>query len=67
MLYMGNNSGYCEWGQQAMNRWYDIKYAPITWVDGRQVMLFAAFDTTDKKKYQKKIEMQASIDFLTGL
>ena len=67
MLYMGNNSGYCEWGQHAMNRWYDIKYAPITWVDGRQVMLFAAFDTTDKKKYQQKIEMQASTDFLTGL
>lgn len=67
MLYMGNNSGYCEWGQQAMNRWYDIKYAPITWVDGRQVMLFAAFDTTDKKKYQQRIEMQASTDFLTGL
>lgn len=67
MLYMGNNSGYCEWGQQAMNRWYDIKYAPINWVDGRQVMLFAAFDTTDKKKYQQKIEMQASTDFLTGL
>ncbi len=67
MLYLGNNSGYCEWGQQAMNRWYDIKYAPINWVDGRQVMLFAAFDTTDKKKYQQKIEMQASTDFLTGL
>lgn len=67
MLYMGNNSGFCEWGQQAMNRWYDIKYAPITWVDGRQVMLFTAFDTTDRKKYQKKIEMQASTDFLTGL
>lgn len=67
MLYLGNNSGYCEWGQQAMNRWYDIKYAPINWIDGRQVMLFAAFDTTDKKKYQQKIEMQASTDFLTGL
>ena len=67
MLYLGNNSGYCEWGQQAMNRWYDIKYAPINWVDGRQVMLFAAFDTTDKKKYQQKIELQASTDFLTGL
>ena len=67
MLYMGNNSGYCEWGQQAMSRWYDIKYAPITWVDGRQVMLFTAFDTTDRKNYQKKIEKQASTDFLTGL
>lgn len=67
MLYLGNNSGYCEWGQQAMNRWYDIKYAPINWIDGRQVMLFAAFDTTDKKKYQQKVEMQASTDFLTGL
>lgn len=67
MLYMGNNSGYCEWGQHAMNRWYDIKYAPINWVDGRQVMMFAAFDTTDKKKYQQKIEMQATTDFLTGL
>lgn len=67
MLYLGNNSGYCEWGQQAKSQWYDIKYAPITWVDGRQVMMFAAFDTTEKKKYQKKIELQASTDFLTGL
>lgn len=67
MLYLGNNSGYCEWGQKAKNRWYDIKYAPISWVDGRQVMMFAAFDTTDKKQYQQKIELQASTDFLTGL
>lgn len=67
MLYLGDNSGYCEWGHQTNKRWYDIKYAPITWIDGRQVMLFTAFDTTDKKKYQQKIEMQASTDFLTGL
>ena len=67
MLILGNNSGYCEWGQHALNRWYDIKYAPINWIDGRQVMLFAAFDTTDKKQYQQKIELQASTDFLTGL
>ena len=67
MLYLGNNSGYCEWGQHARSSWYDIKYAPINWVDGRQVMMFAAFDTTEKKKYQQKIELQASTDFLTGL
>ena len=67
MLYLGNNSGYCEWGQHARSSWYDIKYAPINWVDGRQVMMFATFDTTEKKKYQQKIELQASTDFLTGL
>ena len=67
MLYLGNNSGYCEWGQHERSSWYDIKYAPINWVDGRQVMMFAAFDTTEKKKYQQKIELQASTDFLTGL
>ncbi len=67
MIYLGDNSGYCEWGQQNMKRWYEIKYTPVTWVDGRQVMMFAAFDMTDKKRFQQKIEMQASTDVLTGL
>lgn len=46
---------------------FDVMHNYITWVDGRRVSLFAFNNVTDKKNYQKKIEMQAYTDFLTGL
>lgn len=46
---------------------YDIINSNITWVDGRKVSLFAIYDVTDKKNYQRRIEQQAYTDFLTGL
>ncbi len=48
-------------------RWYDLHYTYINWVDGRKVSLCAAYDVTDKKNYQRRIEQQAYTDFLTGL
>lgn len=48
-------------------RWYDLLYTEITWVDGRKAFLYSLYDITDKKIYQKKIEQQAYTDFLTGL
>lgn len=48
-------------------RWYDICTTSIKWVDGRPSNLYAAYDITEKKIYQKKIEQQAYTDFLTGL
>lgn len=48
-------------------RWFDIHRTDITWVDGRTVSLCTAYDVTDKKLYQQKIEKQANNDFLTGL
>ncbi|MCR5799112.1 MAG: EAL domain-containing protein [Lachnospiraceae bacterium] len=47
--------------------YYDINHNIIRWVDARRVSLFAIYDVTDKKNYQKRIEQQAYTDFLTGL
>ena len=47
--------------------WYEIHHSDIHWVDGRPVALYAIYDVTDKKIYQRKIEQQAYTDFLTGL
>ncbi len=49
------------------NRWYDMIFKEISWVDGRRAMLYSLYDVTDKKLYQRKIEQQAYTDFLTGL
>ncbi|MDO4303894.1 MAG: GGDEF domain-containing protein [Bacillota bacterium] len=48
-------------------RWYDLHYTQIKWVDGNPVLLCSLYDITEKKIYQKKIEQQAYTDFLTGL
>ncbi len=47
--------------------WYEIHHNNISWVDGSPVALYAIYDVTDKKKYQRRIEQQAYTDFLTGL
>ena len=59
--------GTYEVNHAAKNRWYDLHYTYINWVDGRKVSLCAAYDITDKKSYQRRIEQQAYTDFLTGL
>jgi diguanylate cyclase (GGDEF)-like protein len=66
-LIKGNRRGKQEIYQEERERWYDLYYTHITWVDGRPVTLFAIYDITEKKVYQKKIEQQAYTDFLTGL
>lgn len=58
---------FLETFDEKMERWYEIKYNDITWVDGREVSLCNVTDVTDKKKYQQRIEFQANNDFLTGL
>lgn len=47
--------------------WFDVQYTEMRWVDGREASIFALYDITDKKQYQRKIEHQAKNDFLTGL
>lgn len=49
------------------SRWYDLYHVRIGWIDKRMVDLYALYDITDKKLYQKRIEQQAYTDFLTGL
>lgn len=46
---------------------YDLYTTQILWVDGRRAALLAAYDITEKKRYQKKIEQLAYTDYLTGL
>lgn len=48
-------------------RWYDLYFSRIKWADGSQALLYALYDITDKKEFQKKIEQQAYTDFLTGI
>lgn len=64
---VNKGSGVYEVKHVARNRWYDLNYTYINWVDGRKVSLCAAYDVTDKKNYQRRIEQQAYTDFLTGL
>ncbi|MCR4901564.1 MAG: EAL domain-containing protein [Butyrivibrio sp.] len=71
-LFEGNvpaksHSGMYEIHYEARDRWYDLYYTHINWVDGRLVSLCAIYDVTEKKLYQKRIEQQAYTDFLTGL
>ncbi|WP_044913118.1 bifunctional diguanylate cyclase/phosphodiesterase [Butyrivibrio sp. WCE2006] len=71
-LFEGNipprsHSGNYEIYYEAKERWYDLYYTRIKWVDGRLVSLCAIYEITEKKIYQKRIEQQAYTDFLTGL
>lgn len=60
-------NGISEIYHHKRERWYDLYYTRIKWVDGCPVLLCALYDITEKKIYQKKIEQQAYTDFLTGL
>ena len=62
-----SQSGFCEIHYVAREKWYDLLYTEITWMDGNKAALYSLYDITDKKTYQKKIEQQAYTDFLTGL
>ncbi len=59
--------GVLEYYDYDKDSWYEIHHSNITWVDGRPVALYAIYDVTEKKRYQRKIEQQAYTDFLTGL
>lgn len=52
---------------EGVNRWFDMQFMAINWVDGREVTLCTVYDVTDRKMYQQRIERQANNDFLTGL
>ncbi|WP_292194942.1 bifunctional diguanylate cyclase/phosphodiesterase [Butyrivibrio sp.] len=62
-----SRSGNYEVNHRARGKWYDVYYTRIKWVDGRPVSLCALYDITEKKLYQRRIELQAYTDFLTGL
>ena len=63
----GRENGYFEVHHIRRERWYDLVYKEIVWVDGRKATIYSLYDITDKKLYQRRIEQQAYTDFLTGL
>lgn len=63
----GKTSGTYEINHINRERWYELFYTEVTWVDGNKAFLSSLYDITDKKLYQKRIEQQAYTDFLTGL
>ena len=66
-LNQGQDSGVYEIHHVQKERWYDLIYKDIAWVEGEPARLYSLYDITDKKAYQRKIEQQAYTDFLTGL
>lgn len=64
---ISSDSGIGEISIPGRERWYELYYTRMNWVDGSPVRLCALYDVTEKKLYQKKIEQQAYTDFLTGL
>lgn len=59
--------GYYEFQHEEKEHWYDLEFKEISWVDGKNAILYSLYDITDKKRYQRRIEQQAYTDFLTGL
>lgn len=49
------------------SKFYELYTTSLNWVDGSPAVLYAAYDITEKRLYQQKIEQQAYTDFLTGL
>ncbi|MCM1126359.1 MAG: bifunctional diguanylate cyclase/phosphodiesterase [Lachnospiraceae bacterium] len=60
-------NGISEIYHVGQERWYDLYYTNIRWIDGSLALLCALYDITEKKGYQKKAEQQEYTDFLTGL
>ncbi|MCH5342330.1 MAG: bifunctional diguanylate cyclase/phosphodiesterase [Acetatifactor sp.] len=66
-IEIGQDTGIYEVHHTQKNRWYDLTFKEVAWVDGAPALLYALYDITDKRLYQIKIEQQAYTDFLTGL
>ena len=49
------------------DRWFELTFEEIRWVDERDVRLCTLYEITETKKYQRRIEHQAELDYLTDL
>ena len=67
LMHGRQNSGSYELNHGEKGHWYDVHCTTIRWIDGRTAMLYALYDISDKKVYQKRVEQQSCTDFLTGL
>lgn len=58
---------YQEFYFRKQDKCFAFECAKVHWIDGRVVEFCAVYDVSAKRFYQKKIEKQASHDFLTDL
>ena len=65
----GGPTGTYTWEfQNTVNgKWYLVRDAIITWIDGRDVHMETATEITHKKVYEEQLMHIASVDKLTGL
>jgi len=61
------SSGNFEVHYKRRNRWYEVFFSKIKWIDDKESVLCTLNDISEKRLYQKRIEQQAYTDFLTGL
>ncbi len=59
--------GIHEYHAKDSDIWLEVTFSKIDWVDGKNVRLATIYDISKTKRYQERIEHQASEDFLTGL
>lgn len=59
--------GLHEYHAKGCDRWLEVTFAKIEWVDGNEVRLATVYDVSKTKRYQDKIAHQANEDYLTGV
>lgn len=59
--------GIHEYRVAGSDKWLEITFSKIGWVDGKEVRLATIYDISKTKRYQERIEHQANEDYLTGL
>lgn len=63
----GKDRGSLEFCHEQKERWYDLAAREIIWGNGQPAMLYSLYDITERKLYQRGMDRQANMDFLTGL
>lgn len=61
-----NYSYTWEFKNTVTNKWYLVKDAIITWIDGQEVHIETATDITRQKEQEEQLRYYASIDTMTG-
>ncbi len=56
-----------EYHDRKNDRWFELTFGEVDWVDGSSALLTTLYDITETKKYQRRMEHQAELDYLTDL
>lgn len=67
MISPDGMDGLHEYHALESDRWLEVSFSKIGWVDGSEVRLATIYDISTTKRYQERVEHQANEDYLTGL